>query len=90
MPRISGPSDSFASKDSKISLNVLSRLFSYLKPHWVKVIISVIYMLISTVMSLESTSMLGKFVEGALDGIGYKVANADYLKGMLIMNFKKR
>ena len=44
---------------------------------------------VSTVMSLESTRMLAKFVEGALDGAGYKMASADCLKGMLIMSFKR-
>lgn len=44
---------------------------------------------VSTVMSLESTRMLAKFVEGALDGVGYKLVNVDCLKGMLIMNFKR-
>jgi hypothetical protein len=40
-------------------------------------------------MSLESTNMLAKFVEGALDGIGYKMTSTDSLKGMLIMTFKR-
>jgi hypothetical protein len=44
---------------------------------------------VSTVMSLESTTMLAKFIEGALDGIGYKMLSADCLKGMLMMNFKR-
>jgi hypothetical protein len=45
---------------------------------------------VSTVMSLENTNMLAKFVEGALEGIGYKMASTDCLKGMLIMSFKRR
>jgi hypothetical protein len=44
---------------------------------------------VSTVMSLESTTMLAKFIEGAMDGIGFKMASSDCLKGMLIMNFKR-
>jgi hypothetical protein len=44
---------------------------------------------VSTVMSLESTIMLAKFIEGALVGIGYKIVSSDCLKGMLIMHFKK-
>jgi len=44
---------------------------------------------VSTVMSLESTTMLSKFIEGAMDGIGYKLAGRDCLKGMLIMSFKR-
>jgi len=44
---------------------------------------------ISTVMSLESTIMLAKFIEGALIGVGYKMVSVDCLKGMLIMHFKK-
>lgn len=44
---------------------------------------------VSTVMSLENTRMLSKFIEGALAGVGYKMASADCLKGMLIMSFKR-
>jgi hypothetical protein len=44
---------------------------------------------VSTVMSLESTTVLAKFIEGALDGIGYRLASSDCLKGMLMMTFKK-
>lgn len=44
---------------------------------------------VSTVMSLESTNMLSKFIEGALDGIGYKLVGKDCLKGLLIMSFKR-
>jgi hypothetical protein len=44
---------------------------------------------VSTVMSLQSTNMLAKFVEGGMDGIGYRLVSTDCLKGMLIMNFKR-
>jgi hypothetical protein len=44
---------------------------------------------VSTVMSIQSTRMLSKFVEGAMDGLGYKCSSSDCLKGMLIMNFKR-
>jgi hypothetical protein len=44
---------------------------------------------VSTVMSVESTTMLAKFVEGAMDGMGYRLVSKDCLKGMLIMNFKR-
>lgn len=44
---------------------------------------------VSTVMSLESTNMLAKYVEGALGGMGFHVVNVDRLKGLIIMQFKK-
>jgi hypothetical protein len=44
---------------------------------------------VSTVMSLPSTHMLAKFIEGCLDGIGYRLVSTDCLKGMLIMSFKR-
>jgi len=44
---------------------------------------------VSTVMSLKSTNMLAKFIEGAMDGIGLKMNSADCLKGMIIMTFKR-
>lgn len=44
---------------------------------------------VSTVMSLESTDMLAKYVEGTLAGMGFRIVNADRLKGMVIMQFKK-
>ena len=44
---------------------------------------------VSTVMSLKSTNLLGKFIEGAIDGMCYKVVHADCLKGILIFEFKK-
>jgi hypothetical protein len=44
---------------------------------------------VSTVMSLQSTNMLAKFVEGCMDGMGYRIVSTDCLKGMLIMNFKR-
>ena len=44
---------------------------------------------VSTVMTLQSTNMLAKFIEGSMDGIGYKFVSIDCLKGMLIMDFKR-
>ena len=44
---------------------------------------------VSTVLSLESTTMLAKFAEGAMTGMGYKTVNVDCIKGMVIMQFKK-
>ncbi len=44
---------------------------------------------VSTVMSLESTNLLGKFIEGVMLGMGYNVVRADCLKGIIIFEFKK-
>ncbi len=44
---------------------------------------------ISTVMSLEGTSLLSKFIEGVMNGMGYKTEQSDTLKGMIILEFKK-
>ena len=44
---------------------------------------------ISTVMSIEGTKLLSKFIEGILNGMNYKTAHIDLLKGMIILEFKK-
>jgi len=44
---------------------------------------------VSTVMSLENTNLLAKFIEGAMNGIGYKIENVDLSKGMIILSSKK-
>jgi hypothetical protein len=44
---------------------------------------------VSTVMALENTNLLAKFIEGAMNGIGYKLERADCSKGMIILEFKK-
>ncbi len=44
---------------------------------------------ISTVMSIEGTKLLAKFIEGVLNGMNYKTESADCLKGMIIQEFKR-
>jgi hypothetical protein len=44
---------------------------------------------ISTVMSLEGTKLLSKFIEGLLNGMNYKTTHVDFLKGMIILEFKR-
>ena len=44
---------------------------------------------ISTVMSVEGTKLLAKFIEGIMNGMGFKTAHVDSLKGMIILEFKK-
>jgi hypothetical protein len=44
---------------------------------------------ISTVLSMDGTRLLAKFIEGIMNGIGYKTSVFDCLKGMIILEFKK-
>jgi hypothetical protein len=44
---------------------------------------------ISTIMSIEGTKLLSKFIEGIMNGIGYGTIHVDFLKGMIILEFKK-
>jgi hypothetical protein len=44
---------------------------------------------ISTVMSLENTNLLSKFIEGAMNGMGYQLEHLDSSKGMIILSSKK-
>lgn len=44
---------------------------------------------ISTIMSNDGTRLLAKFIEGIMNGLGYKTSSADILKGMIILEFKK-
>jgi len=44
---------------------------------------------ISTVMSMEGTELLAKYIEGVMIGMSYKAAGSDNLKGMIILEFKK-
>jgi hypothetical protein len=44
---------------------------------------------ISTVMSVEGTQLLAKFVEGVVNGLGYNTEHVDCLKGMIILESKK-
>lgn len=43
---------------------------------------------VSTVLTNEGTEMLTKFIEGVMDGLGYKVEKIDCLKGMIILESK--
>jgi hypothetical protein len=40
-------------------------------------------------MSNDGTRLLAKFIEGIMNGLGYKTSSADILKGMIILEFKK-
>ena len=44
---------------------------------------------VSTVMSLENTILLSRFVEGVMTGMGYVVEHVDCLKGMVILRAKR-
>ena len=44
---------------------------------------------ISTVMSMQGTKLLAKYVEGIMNGLNYKTTQVDFLKGMIILEFKK-
>jgi len=44
---------------------------------------------ISTVMSIENTNLLGRFIEGVVVGLGYVVLSVECLKGMIILSSKK-
>jgi hypothetical protein len=43
---------------------------------------------VSTVLTDEGTELLAKFIEGILDGMGYKIERRDILKGMIILESK--
>lgn len=43
---------------------------------------------VSTVLTIEGTMLLIKFIEGAMHGIGYKMGKTDYVKGMIALQFK--
>ena len=43
---------------------------------------------VSTVLTTEGTELLAKFIEGAMDGLGYKTELIDCLKGMILLEFK--
>ena len=40
---------------------------------------------VSTVMSLEGTHLLSNYIEGIMNGLGYKKKYSDILKGMIIL-----
>jgi hypothetical protein len=44
---------------------------------------------ISTIMTMESTNLLGRFIEGAMAGLDYTVLSVECLKGMVILSSKK-
>lgn len=44
---------------------------------------------VSTVLSNAGTELLAKFIEGVMDGLGYKTEKADCLKGMIILESKR-
>ncbi len=44
---------------------------------------------VSTVMSLEGTSLLAKYIEGVINGLDYKTTTLDVMKGMIILQSKK-
>ena len=44
---------------------------------------------VSTVLSSAGTELLTKFIEGVMDGLGYKAEKSDCLKGMIILEFKR-
>jgi len=43
---------------------------------------------VSTVLTTEGTELLAKFIEGVMDGLGYKTEHVDCLKGMIILESK--
>jgi len=44
---------------------------------------------VSTVLTKEGTELLAKFIEGAMDGLGYKTDKIDLLKGMIILESRR-
>lgn len=43
---------------------------------------------VSTVLGMEGTELLAKFVEGAVNGFGYEIKKVDCVKGIVIVEFK--
>ena len=43
---------------------------------------------VSTVLTSEGTELLAKFIEGIMNGLGYKTEKIDCLKGMIILECK--
>ncbi|MCX8177295.1 MAG: hypothetical protein N3F10_03240 [Candidatus Bathyarchaeota archaeon] len=44
---------------------------------------------VSTVLSAEGTGMLAKFVEGAVSGLGCEVLKVEFIRGIVIVEFKQ-
>lgn len=42
----------------------------------------------STALSKEGTELLMQFVEGAMDGMGCKIIKSEYIKGLVLVEFK--
>ena len=43
----------------------------------------------STILSKEGTEILLKYLEGALHSMGYEIIKSDYIRGMIILEFKR-
>jgi hypothetical protein len=43
---------------------------------------------VSTTLTTEATELLAKFIEGAINGLGYQTQKTDCLKGMILIEFK--
>jgi len=43
---------------------------------------------VSTVLSVEGTELLAKFIEGAVDGLGYQIQRVDCVRGIIVVEFK--
>jgi len=44
---------------------------------------------VSTVLGSEDTELLAKFIEGVVNGFGYKVLKVDVIRGLIIIEFKQ-
>lgn len=44
---------------------------------------------VSTVLTEEATQLLARFIEGIMQGIGYRAEKSDILKGMIVQDFKQ-
>jgi hypothetical protein len=44
---------------------------------------------VSTVLNVEGTKLLAKFIEGVMNGLDYQTVHVDSLKGMIILEAKK-
>jgi len=43
---------------------------------------------VSAVLTKEGTELLLKFIEGAMHSLGYETVNKDYMKGIILLEFK--
>jgi len=44
---------------------------------------------VSTVLTTEGTVLLAKFIEGAMHSMGYETEKSDYVKGMIVLGFRR-